>query len=184
MIQDRASWKVKDSAVLSELIALMNLSSDEQALLGQLQGPAATGAPQMSEVFYARLLQHEHTREYLAGKDLQRLHTMVGTWFIELFSGTYDEEYVQKRLNIGRIHVQIGLPVRYPLAMLDVILPFGEQVARQSAEPERAVSAFRKVFALDVAIFNQAYEDNQLKHLSDLVGGERLARLLLTGGGA
>lgn len=42
-------------------------------------------------------------------------------------------------------------------------------------------AAFRKVLALDVAVFNQAYEDNQLQHLSELVGGERLARLLLSG---
>lgn len=33
---------------------------------------------------------------------------------------------------------------------------------------------------LDVGIFNQSYEDNQLHHLADLVGGERIARLLLS----
>jgi hypothetical protein len=115
---------------------------------------------------------------------MERLHSMVGDWFIDIFAGTYDEEYARKRMNIGHIHVRIGLPVRYPLAMLDVIMPFGEEVARQSPEPDKAVIAYRKVLALDVAIFNQAYEDNQLKHLSELVGGERLARLLLAGGGS
>ena len=45
-----------------------------------------------------------------------------------------------------------------------------------------ARAAFRKVLALDVAVFNQAYEDNQIEHLAELVGGKRLARLLLTGG--
>ena len=71
--------------------------------------------------------------------------------------------------------------MRYPLAMLDVVMPFGELIARTSPSPDAAVSAFRKVLALDVAIFNQSYEDNQLKHLAELVGGERLARRLLTG---
>jgi len=65
--------------------------------------------------------------------------------------------------------------------MVDVIAKFGEQVAAGAADPELALTAFRKVLALDVAVFNQAYEDNQLKHLSELVGGERLARLLLSG---
>jgi len=81
----------------------------------------------------------------------------------------------------GRVHVRIGLPVRYPLAMLDVVMKFGEQVARQSTHPEAAVAAFRKVLALDIGIFNQAYENNQLLHLAEMVGGERLARRLLTG---
>ena len=66
--------------------------------------------------------------------------------------------------------------------MLDVIMPYGEQTAAKSPQPEVAIRAFRKVLALDVALFNQAYENNQLHHLSDLVGGERLALLLLTGG--
>ena len=47
--------------------------------------------------------------------------------------------------------------------------------------PDAAVAAFRKALARDIAIFNQAYENNQLQHLAEMVGGERLARRLLTG---
>jgi hypothetical protein len=183
MAQEMSSWTIKDTAVLSELITLMNVSTEEKALLGNLQEQARAIAPQMTEAFYERLFQHSNTAEYFEGKSMERLHSMVGDWFIDIFGGQYDEDYARKRLTIGQIHVRIGLPVRYPLAMLDVIMPFGEQVARQSTSPEEAVIAYRKVLALDVAIFNQAYEDTQLKHLSELVGGERLARLLLSGGG-
>lgn len=181
--QDRKSWQIKDSAVLSELITLMNLSNDETALLAALKPQAETTAPQMTQAFYDRLFSHDNTKEYFEGKSMERLHGMIGDWFIALFSGHYDEKYAQHRLSIGAIHVRIGLPVRYPLAMMDVIMQFGEDVARQSPQPDQAVTAFRKVLSLDVAIFNQAYEDNQLKHLSDMVGGERLARLLLSGAG-
>jgi hypothetical protein len=184
MTQDRTSWSIKDTAVLHELVTMMGLSSEETALLGALHAQAQAQAPKMTETFYERLFAHEHTKAYFEGKSMERLHGMIGDWFIALFSGTYDEAYAEHRLTIGAIHVKIGLPVRYPLAMLDVIMPYGEDVARQSPQPDAAVQAFRKVFALDVAIFNQAYEDNQLKHLSDLVGGERLARLLLSGAGS
>jgi hypothetical protein len=181
--QERTSWQVKDDAVLSELVTLMDLKNEEQALLGSLSEQAKAVAPKMTQAFYDRLLKHTNTEEYLQGLTTERMHSMLGTWFIELFSGTYDEAYARQRMNIGAIHVRIGLPVRYPLAMLDVIIPFGEEVARQSSKPDEAVTAFRKLMALDVAVFNQAYENNQLKHLSELVGGERLARLLLAGGG-
>jgi hypothetical protein len=43
-----------------------------------------------------------------------------------------------------------------------------------------AASAFRKLATLDIAIFNQAYENTQLAHLAEMVGNERLARRLLT----
>lgn len=180
MATNRMSWQIKDEAVMSELISLMDLSSAESALLSSLADTARTLAPQMVEQFYARLFKHEQTAEYLQSASMDRLHSMVADWFVGLFSGVYDESYARHRIGIGQVHVQIGLPVRYPLAMMDVVLPFGEAVARQSSQPEQAVVAFRKVLALDVAIFNQAYEDNQLKHLADLVGGERLARLLLS----
>lgn len=184
MVQERASWKIKDTAVLGELIHLMGLTDAERTLLADLHSQAVAIAPKMTETFYARLFEHDNTAQYFAGKSMDRLHSMIGDWFSEIFTGTYDEDYARRRIAIGEIHVRIGLPIRYPLAMLDVIMPFGEEVARQSAQPDAAVAAFRKVFALDVAIFNQAYEDNQLKHLSELVGGERLARLLLSGGGS
>lgn len=180
---DRASWLVKDEASLAELVQLMNLSAEESALMKSMQSGAAEHAPAMIKVFYDRLFAHANTAEYLANVSMDRLHSMVAQWFIELFSGSYDADYARRRMVIGQIHVRIGLPVRYPLAMLDVVMPYGEQLANASAQPAAAVAAFRKVLALDVAIFNQAYEDNQLKHLSELVGGERLARRLLAGNG-
>ncbi len=181
VVTDRASWKIKDAAILPELLTLIELGADEAALLGSVQAHAKTAAPQMTAEFYRRLLAHPETSEYFAGKSMDHLHAMIGKWFIELFDGTYDEAYARRRMVIGEVHVRIGLPVRYPLSMIDVVIPFGEQVARQSSNPDRGVIAFRKVLSLDVAIFNQAYEDNQLKHLAELVGGERLARLLLAG---
>jgi hypothetical protein len=181
MAQDRTSWQVKDAAILDELVSLMGLTADEAAALKGLKSQALEAAPALLDMFYGRLFKHPNTAEYLEGVSMDRLHTMVAEWFADIFSGVYDHAYVQKRLNIGQVHVRIGLPVRYPLAMLDVIMPVGENVARKSAQPELALTAFRKVLALDIAIFNQAYEDNQLSHLAELVGGERLARLLLSG---
>ena len=177
----RSSWAIKDNDILDELVELMNLSAEEAVALAAARPAAEAIAPEMTKVFYDRLLAHPHTYEYLEHVDVDRLHTMTGQWFSELFTGTYDAAYAQKRLTIGEIHVRIGLPVRYPLAMLDVISDFGERVTGATADPELTTAAFRKVLALDVAVFNQAYEDNQLKHLSELVGGERLARLLLSG---
>lgn len=181
MAQDRQSWQVKDIAILDELVALTKLEPEEAKALSMLQDQARDAAPKLLEQFYGRLFAHENTAEYLQGAAIERLHKMVSEWFVDIFSGVYDASHAEKRLKIGRVHVKIGLPVRYPLAMLDIIIPFGEQIALQSPNPDVALPAFRKVLALDIAIFNQAYEDNQLLHLAELVGGERLARLLLSG---
>jgi hypothetical protein len=177
----RASWQIKDTAVLAELRQLMDVTDAEAALLGTLQDAARAITPQLATAFYDRLMRHANTADYLANTSLNQRHQTIGQWFAGIFGGSYGDEYVAKRLVIGQVHVRIGLPVRYPLAMIDVVMEYGEQVTRQSTQPEQALAAFRKLLALDVAIFNQAYEDNQIAHIAELVGGERLARLLLTG---
>ena len=180
-MEERNSWQVKDIHVLGELIALMDLSAGESRLLGSLHTHALSIAPQMAEVFYERLLVHALTAEYFVDRPMQPLHQTIGQWFVDLFGGQYDEAYVSQRLLIGKVHVHVGLPVRYPLAMLDVVMVYGEQVTQQSTHPQQALQALHKVLALDTAIFNQAYEDERLGHIAELVGGERLARKLLSG---
>ena len=144
-----------------------------------LQAVARTIAPNLSDAFYQRLAGHPLTAEYIDSQIEKRKETLE-QWFLQLFSGEYDTTYVESRLKIGQIHVAVGLPVRYPLAMMDVISNFGAQVTTQSQTPEQAIRAFRKLLALDIAIFTQAYEDTQLAHLAEMMGNERLARRLLT----
>lgn len=180
-MKHRKSWDVKGEAIQAELLEIVNLEDSEKALLASLSAKVDEQSKVMAEAFYERLFSHEHTKEYFEGAAMDRLHTMTADWFKELFSGNYDSEYVRKRIEIGEIHVRIGLPVRYPLAMLDVISEHGLLVTATSDQPAEAKAAFLKVLSLDIAIFNQAYENNQLKHLAELVGGERLARLLLSG---
>ncbi|MFN3266750.1 MAG: protoglobin domain-containing protein [Deinococcales bacterium] len=180
MMQDRKSWEIADSAVAGELISIMGVVDSEAKALAALAGEANTAAEAMVNDFYTRLNSHANTAEYLAGASSDRLRAMLTAWWNDIFGGVYDTNYAQKRIAIGRVHVQIGLPVRYPLAMLDIIMQHGTAVAEKGGTT--AVAAFRKILALDIAIFNQAYENHQLKHLSELVGNERLARRLLAGG--
>jgi hypothetical protein len=179
---DRTSWTVKDTQIPAELAELMALTDDECTTLACLHDAAKAQAPAMSQAFYDRLTSHDYTNEYFQGLPMDTLHGTIRAWFSDLFAGTYDAAYVEQRLQIGRVHVRIGLPVRYPLAMLDVVTQHGEAVCNTADDPEAAKKAFHKALALDIAVFNQAYEDNQLKHLAELVGGERLARRLIMGG--
>ncbi|MBG6287430.1 MULTISPECIES: protoglobin domain-containing protein [Pseudomonas] len=177
MSEDRKSWETKNEFIVKELLQLIDISPEECAVLASLQPQAKAAAEQLVVDFYDRLLKHEATREFIT--DSKRLGTTLAAWFTELFGGQYDDAYALKRLNIGMVHVRIGLPVRYPLAMLDVIALHGEKVA--ASKGPGAIAAFRKILALDVATFNQSYESNQLSHLAELTGSERLARRLLAG---
>jgi hypothetical protein len=175
-MDERKSWAIKEEAVLDDLVALMDLTDADRSILVSYQDKAKEVAPLLVEAFYGRVLHHEPTAEYVGDK-VEHLKDTLTAWFIRLFSGQYDHEYVKARLQIGKVHVRIGLPVRYPLAMMDVMLKYGHEATSDSLD---AQLAFSKLLALDIAVFNQAYEDTQLKHLAEMVGNERLARRLLT----
>ncbi|MGH8039482.1 MAG: protoglobin domain-containing protein [Stenotrophomonas sp.] len=178
MHEDRQSWAVKGADITRELRGILGITDADCELLKRVQPAARDAAPKMVEEFYEALLSNPLTSEFITDRD--RLAATLASWFAELFCGNYDDAYANKRLAIGDVHVRIGLPIRYPLAMLAVIGKHGERLA--AAHGEATVSAFRKVLALDVATFNQAYENNQLNHLAELTGSERLARRLLSGG--
>lgn len=175
-MDERKSWAIKDDKILDDLITLMNLTDAEKQALTTHKDKAAGVTSQLVDSFYERVLNHEPTAEYVENK-VEHLKKTLSDWFVELFSGNYNPAYVQSRLQIGQIHVKIGLPVRYPLAMMDLMLKYGHEVTAGDAA---AQAAFSKLLALDIAIFNQAYEDTQLRHLAEMVGNERLARRLLT----
>ncbi len=181
MAQERKSWNVKGIEVSDELLGLLDINNNDKSLLSALKSEAEALAPEMTKVFYDRLLAHENTKEYLENIDLPRLQGMTQGWFVDLFSGNYDAAYTEQRIKIGEIHVRIGLPIRYPLAMLDVVNEYGLKITAKSSDPAAAQEAFHKALSLDICVFNQAYENNQINHLAELVGGERLARLLLAG---
>lgn len=174
---ERTSWNVKEEQIVDDLVALLRITPEECQLLRSLQGDAEAISTRLVDEYYERLLEHEMTREFIT--DLAALKRTLAQWFVKLFCGNYDKSYALDRLRIGMAHVRIGLPVRYPLAMFDVLDRYGVEVAERGGPA--AVTAFRKVLAMDVATFTQAYDNTQLDHLKDLVGGsEKLARRLLT----
>ena len=66
------------------------------------------------------ILQDPGAREVLTGGDeqLERLRSSLTVWLESLFSGVYDDDYYDSRLQIGVTHVRVGLPQKYmPLAI-------------------------------------------------------------------
>jgi len=176
-MDDRKSWEVKGEAIYEDLVKLIGLSDEERSAIAGMKADAEKVASEMVDNFYKRLLAYENTAEFFHGQDIELRKKTIHSWFMDLFAGKYDGEYTRQRLKIGQVHVLIGLPVRYPLAMLDIVMEYG---LKATAGNETAQRAFRKLIALDIAVFNQAYENSQLKHLAETVGNERLARRLLT----
>lgn len=72
--------------------------------------------------FYEAILADRDARAVLeSDAQVTRLKVSLGQWLEELFTGPYDQTYLEKRARIGRIHVKVGLEQRYMLAGMNVI---------------------------------------------------------------
>lgn len=139
---------------------------DEQALRA-VHARLAPSFPAVSEVFYARVLEHEEARQAL-GRGEKHVGQLKGTlvrWMNELFSGPWDEAYVERRARIGRVHVQIALPQQYMVSAMNVVrTQLRQHLAQVLAEgtPEHRATwfAIERMCDVDLALMLHTYRED------------------------
>lgn len=93
---------------------------------------------------------------------LGRLKSAMRGYIIEMFSGLYDKEYVNKRLRVGKVHMRIGVsPKLYTtaLSLLQTLLNKEVSTIREG-DPERAnqtKNALYKIFMFDIQLVFDTY---------------------------
>jgi two-component system sensor kinase FixL len=135
------------------------------------------------EDFYAAIERHPEARRVITGGQAQvdRLKGTLARWVRELLAGRYDQDYVVRRWQVGRRHVEIGLDQVYTnvaLSRLRTGLVRAVQGSWQG-DPDglrATVRSLDKLLDLDLAIIEDAY---QAEHAARLQRSERLATLAL-----
>jgi len=142
--------------------------ADEQALRS-LHACVAPAFPRIAQVFYDRILAHAEARRALQGGESQvgRLKTALVGWMERLFEGPWDEDYLERRSRIGRVHVRIALPQHYMFAAMNVLrgeleLLIDECHAGEPGELAPARAALGKILDLELAIMLHTYRQDLL----------------------
>ncbi len=158
--------------------------ADRLAAAAPLVEPYIAG---LVDDFYAEVEKHAGTRKVITGghSQINRLKLTLGRWLRELFSGTYDAKYVERRWRVGYRHVEIGLDQVFTNVALSRIrssLVHGIQESWRGSEEERkeTIRALNKLLDLDLAIIEDAY---QAEYAARLQRTERLATIGQCAGG-
>src|SRR5262249_46757457 len=110
-------------SVFHELQDYVGFGETDRIILRALHPGLAPDFPEVSEIFYARILEFPPARAVLEQGETSvghLKHTLVG-WMEGLFLGPWDEAYVERRARIGRVHVRIGLPQHYMFGAMNVL---------------------------------------------------------------
>lgn len=169
-LQDYVGWTSEDAARICALAPLVEPSF--VALI---------------EDFYQEIDRHPDARKVITGgpEQVARLKGTLIVWLKELVAGNYDEDYVRRRSNVGRRHVEIGLEQTYTNAALSrlrrgLLRKLGEAWSGKAEDLISAADSLNRLLDLDLAIIEDAY---QLEYERRRRQSDRLATIGQVAGG-
>ena len=122
----------------------------------------------MIENFYDYLLGLPETAAFLQDEQLlQRLKKSHGDWFVNLFRGTYDNQYLHDLQRVGYVHVKIGLNAHFVNAGMQVVRRFSVGMIRENfpdrEERRTRTEAMEKMLDMNLDIMTASYIEEELK---------------------
>jgi signal transduction histidine kinase len=133
--------------------------------------------------FYQAILDDPGARAVLKSEaQVERLRGTLTEWIEELFNGSYDEIYFEKRARIGRVHVKVGLEQRYMLSGMNLVRVGLHHALSQLSddgfgglEDHRAID---QICDIELAIMLETYrEDYVLKKTAEMESLAVMGRL-------
>lgn len=170
---------------LSELKRLFDLGRADLDRLAALAPRIEPMLPDVAERFYDEMLRHPAARAVFTGgeEQIKRQHRLLHAWMVELFAGTCDAEYFERRSNIGRTHVRVALPQHFMVWGMEIIWRhLREAVAAAAPAPEETEelqAVVHKLLMFDLGVMLDTYKEGYSQQVRqterDLVE-ERLTR--------
>lgn len=120
------------------------------------------------EGLYDYLATFEDTRTYLPDEQVMGRHKdKLMKWFVALFSGRHDAQYMRNLYRIGEVHVKLGLPPHYVNASMGFVRRFiGEKLTREfgrSEERDAVAESVDKILDINLDVMTSSYREEELK---------------------
>ena len=160
-----------------ELKRYVRFDDRDAQLLVRFRERAEPEFPRIALEFYDRIREHADAHEVFTGEEqILRLQRSLVSWLSRVCGGKYDEAYYQQTSQIGRVHVNIGLPQRYMLTAMALIrvalLRIADRDFGADAAPTR--EALIRVLDLELAVMLETYKDSFVERIRAVERQERI----------
>ena len=163
-----------DDEEVQRRLAFFELTEEDFKRLTSLKSFAERWTHDITEGLYELIMGQAESRAFFPDQGtLARVKKLQNTYFLRLFSGTCDMNYVRDRLLVGSTHERIGMPpklylgaYRRYLALIHERLL--EHFKGQQAEAVKAMESIRKIIFFDMALaidtYIAAYLETMTRH--------------------
>ncbi|MEY9096135.1 heme-based aerotactic transducer [Paenibacillus sp. RC84] len=130
------------------------------------------------EQLYEQIAAEPELRDLISRHStLERLKQTQADYFLSMTSGVLNEQYIQNRLIVGRVHSRIGLTTEWYLGTymlyLDLSLRHFKRVLPDGAWLE-VVHSLTKMFNLDSQLVLEAYEHDEKAKIQQLADDQAI----------
>jgi uncharacterized membrane protein (DUF373 family) len=117
--------------------------------------------------FYNRAKQFAHASEYLkSDKVISRHKKELQAWFIKLFSGPFDDDYLRYLEGIGYAHVKVELPSHYVNASITFVRKYCTDLISKEIpdcdERNELLASLAKILDINLDILTSSYIQEEI----------------------
>jgi len=159
-----------DLAQYESIQAYVGFDAESRAILREFHNIAHSHFREISEDFYSALERHPTARQAITGgrAQVERLKQTLVVWMASVLLGPHDQAYLAQHLQIGRVHVRIGLPQEFMLTAMNRIRVKFLTVNHEAHPHNRdleflAAKAIHQALDLELAIMLASYRDDLLQ---------------------
>jgi uncharacterized membrane protein (DUF373 family) len=158
-------------------------TQEEAEILKGLQPRMEELAEEFADEFYDYIWGFGTTAQFLKNKEIIAHHRVkIKEWYLNLFSGKYDNFYFVNLYKIGEIHVKIGLPTHYVNSAFTFVRTFALKSIEENFENKeqhvKEIHAVEKIIDMNLDVLTSSYREEELSKFLSL---SKVEKSILTG---
>ncbi|MGB9755879.1 MAG: protoglobin domain-containing protein [Desulfurella sp.] len=152
---------------IEKITEIYNFTDEDISNLFSLKELIKNSADDFTLELYKFISNFDNYSKFLSDEEIRKRHKeKLKLWFLELFNGKYDEDYLRKVKKIGEVHAQIGLPSHYVSATMSFIRSYLNGFILENIDlahrQEELKTSINKILDINLDIMTSSYiNENQ-----------------------
>lgn len=161
---------IQDNSI-TEKMNMIRISKSDLKMIKSIQPLIEKNIDILVNDFYSTILNVHHLKEIIEKySSVDKLKKTLKIHMIELFDGSIDQNFINKRLRVANIHFKIGLEPSWYMGAFQNIQNSLTQIifseVKSKGELLNIVDAVQKILSFEQQIVLEAYHQEQMKKLN------------------
>lgn len=156
---------------LREIKEHYNFTGEDEKNLIALRPLMESKVEKVMESLHFWIMNTRETSSYFT-EESSKVHvfTELKRWFLDLFSGQYDNKYYERLIRIGTVHVKRGVDAHYVNRAINIVRNSCIEIIHEINEPAEDIIkktiSFEKILDINLDIITSSYIEEEIKSYS------------------